>query len=344
MKKLPVICLLPICLFAIVTAYADDSAFGGTGASPIPIKQTAVRMVNEHIVLYGVGIYQPNLGGAWKVSCLFTFQNMLNKTLRFRMGFPFPVRDKFGEVAIPAGYKVKVDGPLVYGFSVQVDKKPIAFKRYKISPNPKHGLYYQNAYIWDMLFKPKQIVKIQHQYLMGINGNALGQTIVSYILKTGGLWYEGRIGRVRLEVIPNVPTRLCREVKTSAMLHIPSSLQGVKIIGTGSKRKYVWDLHNFKPTQDLDLCLQTGRDYVRYRFIYPLISNELNLNKMSAEQLRILRNTIYAQYGRTFKDAKLQAYFDKQWWYMRDPHYTNTMLNQSDYSAINMINKKLSIN
>ena len=41
---------------------------------------------------------------------------------------------------------------------------------------------------------------------------------------------------------------------------------------------------------------------------------------LTGEQLRLARNEIYARYGRMFKTAELQAYFDAQPWYV--PKYT----------------------
>lgn len=44
---------------------------------------------------------------------------------------------------------------------------------------------------------------------------------------------------------------------------------------------------------------------------------------MYAEDLRVLRNEIYAKHGRIFKDAKLQKYFEAQPWYKADPNFTD---------------------
>ncbi|WP_026496586.1 YARHG domain-containing protein [Butyrivibrio sp. WCD3002] len=40
------------------------------------------------------------------------------------------------------------------------------------------------------------------------------------------------------------------------------------------------------------------------------------LNKFTAEELKIARNEIYARYGRKFKDEELQSYFDSKDWYV----------------------------
>jgi hypothetical protein len=44
---------------------------------------------------------------------------------------------------------------------------------------------------------------------------------------------------------------------------------------------------------------------------------------MYLEDLRVLRNEIFAKHGRVFKDPKLQKYFEAQAWYKRDPTFTD---------------------
>ena len=51
-------------------------------------------------------------------------------------------------------------------------------------------------------------------------------------------------------------------------------------------------------------------DVVCYVYLEPV-----DLLGMNSEQLRILRNTIYARHGRRFKDASLQRYFNGMPWY-----------------------------
>ena len=42
------------------------------------------------------------------------------------------------------------------------------------------------------------------------------------------------------------------------------------------------------------------------------------LSEMGSEELRLLRNHVFALYGYDFKDVGLKAYFDKQVWYRAD--------------------------
>ena len=55
---------------------------------------------------------------------------------------------------------------------------------------------------------------------------------------------------------------------------------------------------------------------------------EETLGFLFAEDLRVLRNEVYARHGRIFKDVKLQAYFEAQPWYKADPNFKDDQLNE----------------
>lgn len=341
MKNLGII--LIIFFFQINLAIADDTAFGGSGSSPVPIEKNEIKMIDEVVRIIGHQIDKENMQGDWQISCDFTFQNMTDKPITLNVGFPFPIYEEEGNVTSPTGKNVKVGSPLIYDFKVTVDGKSIEAKQTKIAPNTEKGLSYTNAYIWPMSFAPQKILKVHHDYKTGVTFNVLGHSMVTYVLKTGGLWQGGSIDSATFEIIPNTPTRLCSELESNPAEHLVPKPPGVKIEGSGKVRKYVWTFKNFKPTQDLDVCLQTGEAYIRYQYIYPIINNfneeQKKLETMSQQELRLLRNTIYAQYGRRFDSLDLQNYFNQQWWYQPNPNYSDTMLTKEDKQAITLIQK-----
>ena len=51
------------------------------------------------------------------------------------------------------------------------------------------------------------------------------------------------------------------------------------------------------------------------------------LGALFAEDLRVLRNEVYARHGRIFKDPELQKYFVAQAWYKPNPDFKDDMLN-----------------
>ncbi len=52
------------------------------------------------------------------------------------------------------------------------------------------------------------------------------------------------------------------------------------------------------------------------------------IGALFAEDLRVLRNEIYARHGRVFKDVKLQKYFETQSWYKANPEFVDDQLNE----------------
>ena len=75
---------------------------------------------------------------------------------------------------------------------------------------------------------------------------------------------------------------------------------------------------------------------LRERLSTELITEEV-LGYMFAEDLRVLRNEIYARRGRIFKDANLQKYFAAQAWYKPDPEFKDEMLNEIEVKNLAVI-------
>lgn len=65
--------------------------------------------------------------------------------------------------------------------------------------------------------------------------------------------------------------------------------------------------------------------------------NESDLAALSAEEMRRLRNSIYARHGRTFDSADLQSYFNSRPWYKPRSDYSEAELTQTDRANIKLI-------
>lgn len=328
-------------LFFSKSVLANDTALGGSGSLPIPVSQPDIKMVKEVIIISGKQLNNSEWNGSWHYSCDFQFKNTLNKEIKVSMGFPFPVNNEMSAIALPKGQKTSEGKPLVYNFQVHVNDTPVSSHKEKIAPNQDKGLYYDEAYLWDTTFPALATVNIHHNYETGATYDVMGYHWVSYVLKTGMLWHENTIGHTQLEIIPNTPTRLCSEIDARAEYLKPTPA-GIKVVGHGKNRKYVWDLAHFQPKVDLLLCLYTPKSYVRYTMIYPVLNsdNPVNsLSKLSTRKLQILRNTVYAQYGRQFNSPDLQRYFKKQWWYEPNPDYSDALLTKEDKKLLSLINQ-----
>jgi hypothetical protein len=61
------------------------------------------------------------------------------------------------------------------------------------------------------------------------------------------------------------------------------------------------------------------------------------VRQLSLRDLRLLRNTIYARRGRTFKSEILRDHFSGMEWYKARPDYTDKLLTQNDVRNISLI-------
>ncbi len=75
---------------------------------------------------------------------------------------------------------------------------------------------------------------------------------------------------------------------------------------------------------------------LREKLSTELVTEE-TLGYLFAEDLRVLRNEIYARRGRIFKDVNLQKYFESQAWYKPDPEFKDEMLNEIESKNLAII-------
>ena len=62
-----------------------------------------------------------------------------------------------------------------------------------------------------------------------------------------------------------------------------------------------------------------------------------DLSKMTKNELRITRNTVFAKHGREFKTKQMKEYFESQIWYSKNPQYSDQLLTDRDKDLISII-------
>jgi hypothetical protein len=87
--------------------------------------------------------------------------------------------------------------------------------------------------------------------------------------------------------------------------------------------------------QNVDL-LAAREAKIREWFSTNVVTDE-TLGALFAEDLRVLRNEIYARHGRMFKDVKLQKYFETQSWYKANPDFKDDQLNDIEVQNLTKI-------
>jgi hypothetical protein len=330
-------------------AQANDSTFGGTGATLLPIKNTNISMMDEHIVIDGVPTSQGPMGH-WKTTCTFHFKNETKEKQTITMGFPFmrtmdivtdlPELTPAQVKALPPTERAPYLAPFIKSFTTKV--RGAAVKSKEIDIKDKRSPY-GHAWVWDVTFEPGETVEVVNTYEHDNSGDVEGHDWIDYILLTGKNWKDGKIGRSLLEVKPN--TEFVHNFSHS----ISTLPKGAKLESDGKYRKLVWDLKDFKPEDDLYFSfypLKAWRD-IASTSTYSLMLPDFIVEDPTCKDLRIARNRYYAWYGYPFKSADLKDYFKKQWWYQEDPNFDVKKLSTeaqeilgSSVRAINALEKE----
>jgi hypothetical protein len=323
-------------------ALANDTAFGGSATRPYPIRSSQVEMVSEQVELKLIGLDR------WEVRCHFVFHNATRKAVALRMGFPFPANEGEGDLSVPRGLRApKVGRPVVWRFKATVRGQPAAARLRPLKQGPLKARFGSWAYIWKVRLKPGERVEVHNSFVLGVTQTSMAfMTEVSYLLRSGGSWRGGRIGRSRITVRSDQLFLPCskqalratwfgKTFDRSSMLTgiaAPAQPPGFRVLGKGSRRRITWDLRNFAPRKDLRACVVPARLHTQW-LDYQLESN-VDEFKLKPAQLRVLANFYFAKHGKVFKSADLRRFFGRMWWYRPDPAFSSRRLSESDWSKV----------
>ncbi len=317
-------------------AQANDSTFGGTGATLLPIKNTNISMMDEHIVIDGVPTSQGPMGH-WKTTCTLHFKNETKEKQTITMGFPFmrtmdivtdlPELTPAQVKALPPTERAPYLAPFIKSFTTKV--RGAAVKSKEIDIKDKRSPY-GHAWVWDVTFEPGETVEVVNTYEHDNSGDVEGHDWIDYILLTGKNWKDGKIGRSLLEVRPH--TEFFPEV-IEGIDGFDAKPGGARIVEDGAFRKVIWDLKDFAPDSDLHVSFITGKNLLKMQLQNPEILIA-SMDGQSCERLRQNRNAFYAWLGYPFKNADLKAYFSKKPWYQENASFDFSKLSKTNQEVL----------
>ena len=61
------------------------------------------------------------------------------------------------------------------------------------------------------------------------------------------------------------------------------------------------------------------------------------IQRLSLDELKLLRGIVFGRHGRVFKDADIKSYLDEQSWYKPNPDFTNSMLTDTERHNLDLI-------
>ncbi len=122
---------------------------------------------------------------------------------------------------------------------------------------------------------------------------------------------------------------------------------GRKFVTPGFKQMFEWR-EWYKPLKDQSKVkltpieeqnvkfIEAAETRMRERIAAEPITFEM-VEGLFVEDLRVLRNEIYARRGRVFKDQTLQKYFETQAWYHPNPDFKDEMLSETESKNLAII-------
>ena len=319
------------------SAYGNDGVYLTRGGVFYPTQETNISLDKE-ILSFTVR------DGIAHVNVQFQFNNPENTERKLLVGFQAPaaggdVLDSLCNVNQIYDFKIVQNGAILPYKIKATDcencelKEPKEFHFTQLKP----GIF---VFLFEITFKPG-LNQLNHSYSFPASSNVSFDRFYKYILTTGSKWAGGTIkeltvnidmgqnqyfyvhdifgkaadwsiigsGKVTNETFSYTGDDACRMIRT-----LNGQLQ-IKVA-------------NFRPTKNIEFGIINESSFTsipksalkpRDRKIVFLGNLDLK-GDYTKEELRLLRNAIYAQYGFDFQSPDLKRYFSQFAWYMPDPN------------------------
>lgn len=323
---------------------ANDGTYLSRGSLIYPISETKISLEKE--ILSFTCIERVS-----QVNIYFEFNNPEKTERKILIGFqaPYPggdlpYRSRFIPKTQISNFKILKDGEII-PFKLKAAKcEDCELKDTSefVVDKGSYGIY---VYLFEITFKPGLNI-INHSYDFPASNRVTYDEFYNYILKTGSKWANGTITDFSLQIDMGKNSYFYVSdifPKTAKWTIVGSGLVTNKYFNDYNKYssrmvrilsgKLEITIKNFKPTQNLEFGKMRNNSFISYQLdnsrapknmldaMISLTPNfryspEITFNK---EDLRILRNYVYAQHGYTFKSKDLQNYFSQFEWYLPDP-------------------------
>jgi hypothetical protein len=333
--------IITIVVFTILkfSVFGNDGIYLTRGGIIYPTKETKISLDKE-ILSFTVR------DKVAQVDIQFEFNNLENVERKLLVGFQAPsaagdVSNQISNTNQISNFQI-LNGGQILAYQLKVAecedcelKEPKAFH----FPQGEMGVF---VFLFEVTFKPG-INKINHSYSFPASSNVVMNQFYNYILTTGAKWANGIIKELILHV----------DMGTNKYFYV-SDIFGQKanwsIIGSGKVTNKKFDyigndscrmvrvlsgklqisIKDFKPIKNIEFgiineysFISTPTDFMRTENDKVLGLGNLSLERTyTKDEFKLLRNTVYAQYGYAFKSKDLQDYFSQFEWYIPDPNLT----------------------
>lgn len=329
-------------LLAIGTAEANDGMYLSRGGVIYPTQETRISLAKEVLSF-------TCREGRCAVDVLFEFMNPDPVERVIQVGFQAPssvgdVPDTLSAVTQIEDMKVMSDGKLLpfVQKAAECEECPLEDPSRFSFAGDNPGVFVS---LFEVVFQPG-ITRIQHSYSFPASSHVYFDQIYNYILRTGAKWANAKIAdlTVFIDMGPNAyfyvndvfgPTAEWNVLGTGKLTSTTFD-QGAgtmaRMVRILSGRLMV-TVKDLRPEENIEFGIVTVGSFfdvptelsgltkqvaaaIRVKRVEHGDPDQPSLTK---DDLRLLRNIMYARYGYAFKDAELRKRFDQYAWYIPDP-------------------------
>ena len=353
-----------IILVVCITVKANDGSYRSRGGVIYPINETKISLEKE-ILSFNV------INRVSQVNIYFEFFNPEQTERKVLVGFqaPYPSGDNSRPLSsekLISNFQVIKDG-VILPYKIKYAKcEDCELTDTLVFQNMEDPFGYF-VYLFEVVFKPGKNI-INHSYDFPASINVTYDQVYKYILKTGCKWATGSIKDFTMQI----------DMGKNSYFYVSDVFNNSAewlIVGSGKVTNKSFDafiytsrmvrilsgnlkinVKNFKPTENLEfgiisnnsfICNLLDKDRVSKGIYVPLGQMTTNLKygpeiSLTKDDLLILRNAFYAQYGYQFKNKDLLKYFSQFEWYIPDPNLTldKIVLNGKEKKFIDEIIEK----
>lgn len=330
----PIIFILLLSL--AINLIANDGRYLSNGSVIFPMQDNNIELTKE-ILSFSCRNMKS------QVHIQFTFDNKENIEKKILVGFQAP--NSFGDVD-----KFTLNNPPIQNFTIQFDGNiiPYTVKMAECEDCPLKdvGSIKLNqasiavfVYLFEITFKPG-INVINHSYEFQASERVDIKEVYDYILTTGAKWKNKTIKELKVEIVlgENINCFVQNSFGNNAVWNI---------IGTGKiLNKQIFEdtisyklvrivsgkleitVKNLEPKQNIRFGMlnhsvfidKFGFDENESKVYKALLFSSIADETYTKEELRLIRNSVYAKYGYVFKSKDLIDYFNKFECYIPNPN------------------------
>jgi hypothetical protein len=345
-------CCICLCLLQVA---ANDGVYLSSGGMIYPTKETKISIEKE-MLSFTVR------DAVCDVNIYFEFNNpeSTNRTLLVGFQAPTPqgdIPDVDLNKNLISNFIIMSSGSIIPYEEKYADctdcplQDPSAYKS-----EDGGGLF---IYLFEITFKPGKNI-IQHSYSFPASSSIEMDQMYDYVISTGGKWAGGVIKELYIQfnlgdntyfyvddVFPKsaqwniVGTGLVTDTYVKLYNDINSRM--IRIISGHLEIS----INNFTPQSEIAFGIINSNSFIctplNYNEIIDdqvVVISQLPLSpEYTLDELKLLRNTVYAQHGYLFQNEKLLQYFEQFDWYIPNPNLplSDIILSVEELQYVNAI-------